>query len=97
MGSHSTNVPNSTRKSHSIDILVLVHHAMYMAHATLRLVFNISSFPPKKFGQYLNIKLVPLTFILLYSKIEVPLMKVLAHSTLYDLEMSNKNTSTYVR
>jgi len=97
VGSHSTYVPNSTRKSHSIDILVLVHNAMYMAHTTLRLVFNFSSFPPKKFGQYLNLKLVPLTFMLLYSKIEVPFIKVLAHSTLYDLEMSNKNTSKYVR
>jgi hypothetical protein len=97
VGSHSTYVPDSTRKSHSVDILVLVHNAMYMAHTTLRLVFNFSSFPPKKFGQYLNLKLVPLNFMLHCSKIEVPFIKVLAHSTLYDLEMSNKNTSKYVR
>ena len=52
MGSHSTYVPNSILKSeiaqssrHTNDILVLVHNAMYMAHTTLRLVFNLSSFP----------------------------------------------------
>ena len=44
MGSHSSYVPNSSRKLHSIDILVLVHNAMYMAHTILRLVFNFSSF-----------------------------------------------------
>ena len=35
---------NSSRKLHSIHILVLVHNAMYMAHTTVRLVFNFSSF-----------------------------------------------------
>ena len=38
-------MPNSSRKLHSIHILVLVHNSMYMAHTTLRLVFNFSSFP----------------------------------------------------
>ena len=45
MGSHSTYLPNSSLKLHSNDILVLVHNTMYMAHTTLRLVFNLSSFP----------------------------------------------------
>ena len=47
MGSHSTKVPNSSRKLHSIHILVLVHNAMYMAHATLPLDFNFPRFPPR--------------------------------------------------
>ena len=46
MGSHSTQVPNSSPKLHSIHSIVLVHNAMYMAHTNLRLVFNFSSFPP---------------------------------------------------
>ena len=46
VGSHSTSVPNSTRKWHSIHILVVVYNAMYMAYTTLWLVFNFSSFPP---------------------------------------------------
>ena len=45
MGSHSTYLPNSSLKLHSNDILVLVHNTTYMAHTTLRLVFNLSSFP----------------------------------------------------
>ena len=80
MGSHSTYVPNSSRKLHSNDIIVLVHNAMYMAHTTLRLVFNLSSFPlrPMKIEVWpiFKFKLVPLTFTLLHSKIEVPFIKV---------------------
>ena len=48
MGSHSTQVQNSSRKLHTIHILVLVHNAMYMAHTCLRFVFNFSSFPPRR-------------------------------------------------
>ena len=43
MGSHSIQVPNSSRQLHSIQILVLVH----MAHITLQFVFNFSSFQPR--------------------------------------------------
>ena len=46
VGSHSTQVPSSTQKWHSIHILVVVYNAMYMGYTTLWLVFNFSSFPP---------------------------------------------------
>ena len=45
-GSHSTQVPSSTQKWHSIHIRVVVYNAMYMGYTTLWLVFNFSSFPP---------------------------------------------------
>ena len=38
---------NSSRKLHSIHVLVLVHNVMYMAHTTVRLVFNFSTFPSR--------------------------------------------------
>ena len=47
MGSHSTQVPSSCLKLHSIHIVVLLHNASNMASTTLRLVFNFSSFPPR--------------------------------------------------
>ena len=47
MGSHTTQVPSSCRKLHSIHILVLLHNTANMAPTTLRLVFNFSSFPPR--------------------------------------------------
>ena len=46
VGSHSTQVPSSTQKWHSIHILVVVYNAMYMGYTILWLVFNFSSFPP---------------------------------------------------
>ena len=89
---------NSSRKLNSIHILVLVHNAMYMAHTTVRLVFNFSSFTsrPMKTEVWPIFKLQMSTADLhnIYSTIEIQFMKVLA---LCDLDMSNKIISKYVR
>ena len=53
MCSDSTQMSNSSRKLHSIHILVLVHNA---THNTFRLVFNFSSFPPRP----MNIEVWPI-------------------------------------
>jgi len=91
VGSHSTQVSNSSRKLHSIHIIVLVHNViMYMAHTTLRLGFNFSNFPPRS----MKIEVWPI----FYFKISTAdLQNTILDDRSSVLEMSFKSTSKYVR